>query len=235
MLSPYVVEVLIEVARVGICGSDVNWGYRPDKVISAPMVLGHETSGIVKRLGKKVTSVSVGDRVAIEPGLPCRRCRICLKGRYNLCQKIRFCATPPVNGTLCRYFIWDEDFCHKLPDDMSLDEGALLEPLSVAIHACRRGNVAIGSKVLVLGAGPIGLLCMMTAKSMGATDVVITDIDESRLSMAKGFGASCAINVLRNAEEVPQLIRNSFHGEGPDVTIECSGAQQSVLLGIEVG
>lgn len=112
--------------------------------------------------------------MAIEPGVPCRSCDYCKGGRYNLCLDIVFCATPPYDGNLARYYTHAADFCYKLPDHMTMEEGALLEPLSVAVHACRRAGVTIGQKILICGAGPIGLVCLLTAKAMGASSVIIT-------------------------------------------------------------
>ena len=100
-----------------------------------------------------------GDRVAIEPGVPCSRCSFCREGRYNLCPDIRFCATPPIDGSLSRFYVHAADFCYKLPDHVTLEEGALLEPLSVGVHACKRGGVGVGASVLICGAGPIGMSC----------------------------------------------------------------------------
>ena len=115
-----------------------------------------------------------GDRVAVEPGVPCRFCEFCKGGQYNLCPDISFCATPPFNGNLCRFYTHAADFCYKLPDNVSMEEGALLEPLSVAVHACRRAGVGMGKTVLICGAGPIGLVCLLTSKAMGASSVIIT-------------------------------------------------------------
>jgi L-iditol 2-dehydrogenase len=134
-------------------------------------------------VGTGVTNFKPNDRVAIEPGVPCRRCSYCKDGRYNLCPDMSFCATPPVDGNLCRYYAHDADFCYKLPDNMSMEEGALMEPLAVAVHACQRAGVSIGKSVLVCGAGPIGLVNLLTAKAMGASRVVVTDIDEGRLKV----------------------------------------------------
>lgn len=135
------------------------------------------------RCGKNVKHLQVGDRVAIEPGVPCRLCDYCKQGRYNLCLEMKFCATPPYHGNLCRYYAQDADFCFKLPDNVSLEEGALMEPLSVGVHACRRAGVSLGKSVLICGAGPIGLVNLLTAKAMGADEVVITDISEHRLQV----------------------------------------------------
>merc|ERR1712071_211684 len=228
-------QVLIRMSRIGICGSDVHWACSSDESWSfpQPMVLGHESAGVIAELGSKVTDLAVGDRVAIEPGLPCKECSFCLGGRYNLCQQIQFCATPPVDGNMCEYFAWDPSFCYKLPANMSLEEGALLEPLSVAVHANRRSNVALGSNVLILGSGPIGLVCLEVAKTMGAAQVVVTDVQESRLAIAAMRGAS-TVNVsgLNPLSEGRAAIKKAFDGSSPTSIIECSGAPSAISLGV---
>jgi len=193
----------------------------------------------VSKVGDKVTSLKVGDRVAIEPGVPCRYCDFCKSGKYNLCKDIVFCATPPVHGNLCRYYTHAADFCYKLPENVSLEEGALLEPLSVGVHACRRAGVTLGSIVFVCGAGPIGLVSLLTAKAMGASKVIITDLVESRLQVAKSLGADevYKIEKKQNAAEIAKGIEDTL-GEMPAVTIECSGAEASIkaaILGTKSG
>ena len=228
-------DVLLRMSSVGICGSDIKYwthGYCGMFTLKSPMVLGHEASGTVVKLGPDVKHLHVGDRVAVEPGVSCRRCRICFAGRYNLCPAMRFCATPPVDGNICGLFAHPEDFCFKLPDHVTDDEGALMEPLAVAVHACRRGGVKSGHRVLVCGAGPVGILCMWVAKELGALAVLVTDIDDFRLDYAKSQGADQVVNVLNKSEpdvakEVSQLL-----GDRPDVTIECSGSDFSMRLGI---
>ncbi|XP_078589218.1 sorbitol dehydrogenase-like [Branchiostoma floridae x Branchiostoma japonicum] len=228
-------EVQIAMHSVGICGSDVHYwvhGAIGDFVVRAPMILGHEASGTVSEVGEGVTHLKVGDRVAIEPGVPCRFCDYCKGGRYNLCHEMQFCATPPVDGSLARYYVHAADFCFKLPDHVSYEEGALLEPLSVGVHACRRAGVTIGSKVLVCGAGPIGLVCLLVAKAMGAAQVAITDIDTKRLEVAKQMGADFPVHVTtRDGREVADQVVRTL-GCNPDVTVECSGAEPSVQTGI---
>jgi len=142
-------QVLLRMDSVGICGSDVHYwthGAIGDFIVKAPMVLGHEAAGIVSQVGEGVTNVKVGDKVAIEPGVPCRMCQYCKTGVYNLCVNMKFCATPPIHGNLCRYYVHAADFCYKLPDNMSMEEGALMEPLAVGVHACRRAGVSLGKK-----------------------------------------------------------------------------------------
>jgi len=231
-------EVLLKMDSVGICGSDVHYwthGSIGDFIVKAPMVLGHEAAGIVEKCGKNVTHLKPGDRVAIEPGVACRKCDYCKTGKYNLCPEMKFCATPPYHGNLCRYYAQDADFCFKLPDNVSLEEGALMEPLSVGVHACRRAGVCLGKTVLICGAGPIGLVNLLTAMAMGASEVVITDISEHRLEVARKMGASATFFVQRgssaedNAEAIAKLFRD---GRQPDITIECSGAESSICTGI---
>ncbi|XP_050744591.1 sorbitol dehydrogenase isoform X3 [Drosophila biarmipes] len=179
-------EVLLAMDSVGICGSDVHYlahGRIGDFVLTKPMVIGHESAGVVTKLGKKVTTLKVGDRVAIEPGVPCRYCAHCKEGKYNLCPGMVFCATPPYDGNLTRYYKHPADFCFKLPDHVTMEEGALLEPLSVGVHACKRAEVTLGSKVLILGAGPIGLVTLMATRSGGIVVVVGMGAAEVKLPL----------------------------------------------------
>jgi len=229
-------QVLLKMDSVGICGSDVHYwthGAIGDFVVRAPMVLGHEAAGVVVGVGTKVDSLQVGDRVAIEPGVPCGGCDVCKGGTYNLCPKMQFCATPPVDGNLCRYYAHAADFCYKLPSNMSLEEGALMEPLAVGVHACRRAGVRLGSRVLICGAGPIGLVNLLTARAMGASEVVITDIMDNRLAVAASMGATHTYKVSRkSAEDMAGEVETLLGGHKPDVTIECSGVEASIRFGI---
>jgi len=229
-------QVLLKMDSVGICGSDVHYwthGAIGDFVVRAPMVLGHEAAGVVVAVGTNVDSLQVGDRVAIEPGVPCGGCDVCKGGTYNLCPKMQFCATPPVDGNLCRYYAHAADFCYKLPSNMSLEEGALMEPLAVGVHACRRAGVRLGSRVLICGAGPIGLVNLLTARAMGASEVVITDIMDNRLAVAASMGATHTYKVSRkSAEDMAGEVEALLGGHKPDVTIECSGVEASIRFGI---
>lgn len=233
-------EVLLKMDSVGICGSDVHYwksGRIGDFIVKEPMILGHEGAGIVEKCGKKVSHLKPGDRVAVEPQSTCFRCDQCKKGRYNLCPDVEFCATPPFDGHLRHYYTHNASFCFKLPDNMSLEEGAMCEPTAVGVHACRRGQVELGKTVLVCGAGPIGLVNMMTAKAFGATEVVVTDIDQNRLRVAKELGADGVYQVQRGlgAEETAEEIIKIFRdGRRPDVTIECSGAESSIKTAVYV-
>jgi L-iditol 2-dehydrogenase len=223
-------EVLLEMQSVGICGSDVHYWKRGcigDFIVRAPMVLGHESSGKVLKVGPNVKNLKEGDRVTIEPGVPCRRCDFCKGGRYNLCPDIVFLATPPVHGSIARYHTHAADFCFKLPDHVSYEEGAFCEPLSVGVHACRRAGVGIGAKVLITGAGPIGLVSMLAAKAMGADSIIMTDISQSRLDFAKQIGATYVLLADNDSQVTAKRVVETL-GYQPNISIECSGAESSI-------
>ena len=215
-------EVLVEIAAVGVCGSDVHYyehGRIGSFVVREPLVLGHESAGRVVALGSEVTRHAVGDRVALEPGVPCGRCRECRAGRYNLCRDVRFFATPPVDGAFANYVTIHEDFSFALPDAVSDEAGALMEPLSVGIWACRKAGVSPGDHVLVTGAGPIGLLAQQCALAFGATAVTVSDVSEARLELARRTGATAT---LRAGDDLPEA----------DALIECSGHPAALAAGV---
>ncbi|NMH96279.1 NAD(P)-dependent alcohol dehydrogenase [Pseudonocardia acidicola] len=226
-------EVLVRITAVGMCGSDVHYyehGRLGDFVVEQPLVLGHEPAGEVVGLGSGVTRVGLGRRVSIEPGRPCFTCTQCLAGRHNLCPDMRFFATPPVDGALCEYVAVHEAFAHPVPDALSDDAAALLEPLSVGVWAARKGGVAPGSRVLVNGAGPIGLVAVQVAIACGAAEVVVADVNPVRLVLAGRLGATGSIDVT--ATPVGQT------GYQPDVLLECSGnpqATRAALGGVAPG
>lgn len=211
-------QVLVRVEAVGICGSDVHFyehGRLGDFVVRAPMVLGHEPGGTVVGIGDGVRDRHEGQRVSIEPGVPCGRCAECRHGRYNLCPDVTFYATPPVDGALCGYVAVDAGFAHPVPETVSVECAALLEPLSVGVWACRKGRVAPGARVLVTGAGPIGLVALQTARAFGASEVVVTDVSPQRLALAAELGATATVDVREQ--------RLAGTGFEPSVLLECSG------------
>jgi L-iditol 2-dehydrogenase len=174
----------------------------------------------VAAVGSEVTRHAVGDRVTVEPGVPCGRCRECRAGRYNLCADVVFLGTPPVDGAFTDYFAIHEDFAFALPDELSDETGALMEPLSVGIWACRKADVRGGDRVLITGAGPIGLLAMQVARAFGATHVEISDVNEHRLALARRTGATRA---LRAGVDEPAEA---------DALIECSGQPAALQTGL---
>jgi L-iditol 2-dehydrogenase len=219
--------VLIETMSVGVCGSDTHYlthGRIGQFVVEQPMVLGHEASGVVIEVGDAVDrSLTPGARVAIEPGIACGHCRMCRAGRYNLCQHMRFLATPPIDGALVQYLSMPAANVFAIPDGMSYDEAALVEPLSVGIWAVRRAQLVPGDRVLVAGAGPVGLLAAEAARVMGAASVLVTDVSDARLAVANDHG-----HATRNVSTSPfPTMSEEF-----DVLLECSGAPGALSRGM---
>ena len=216
-------EVLVEISSVGVCGSDVHYyehGRIGPYVVRAPLILGHESAGRVAALGAEASRHALGDRVTLEPGVPCGRCLQCRAGRYNLCPDVVFFATPPVDGAFTNFVTIHEDFAFALPPTLSDDVGALMEPLSVGIWACRKAGVTAGDRVLVTGSGAIGLLAMQAALAFGATQVEISDVNEARLALAARTGATRTL--VAGTDEPSQA----------DALIECSGHPAALSAGI---
>jgi len=221
-------EVLVAMKAVGVCGSDVHYykaGRIGDYAVKEPMILGHECAGEIVELGEGVDNVKIGERVAVEPGATCGRCEFCKSGRYNLCRDVVFYATPPVDGAFCEYQTAAAHLCFPIPEGMSFEEGAMIEPLAVGMHACNRADVKPGDSVAILGAGPIGLLCLQAARARGGAPLIAADIDENRLEMAAQFGAAHVINAAESdaAAEIVKLT----DGLGADVVFETAGAVQT--------
>lgn len=225
--EPAADEVLIKVASVGVCGSDVHYyreGRIGDFVVEQPLVLGHEAAGTIVAVGQDVPGQRVGERVAIEPQRPCRVCAQCTAGRYNLCPDMTFYATPPVDGAFCDYVTIQAPFAHPVPGNVSDDAAALLEPLSVGIWACRKARVGPGDRVLITGAGPIGLVTAQAARAFGAAEVIVTEPDQARRANAARFGATSAVGT-----PAPGGLPDDINA---DAFIECSGAPAALAAGI---
>lgn len=203
-------------------------------VVSAPIVLGHESAGIIEECGADVKDLAIGDRVALEPGVGCNTCETCRSGRYNLCDSMRFAATPPYDGTLSTFYSLPQECCFKLPANVSFREGALVEPLSIAVHCCGLAGNLQGKSVAIFGAGPIGLLCCAVAQAFGAATTILVDIVESRLEFAKTFGADETYKMEDIAPQLnaDKLMSNKLPG-GADVVIDATGAQQCINCGVE--
>jgi L-iditol 2-dehydrogenase len=219
-------EVLVHLEYVGICGSDLHYyetGRIGDNVVKPPFVLGHEPGGVVVEVGKDVHHLQVGDRVALEPGKTCGHCEFCKAGNYNLCPDVIFFATPPVDGVFQEYVAHEAALCFKLPDQVSTMEGALIEPLAVGFHSAIQGGAHIGQTAVVMGAGCIGLVCMMALKAMGVSKVYQVDIMEKRLQKALELGASGVINASQ--EDPIQAVMELTGGKGCDLVIEAAGTE----------
>jgi len=228
-------EALVRIRSVGVCGSDVHF-YREGRigsfVVRDPLVLGHESAGDVAEVGKNVKGLNAGDRVAVEPGWPCRKCAYCKRGDYHLCLDVVFLGTPPMDGTFVEYLLAPSDFVFPLPDNVDFDDGAMVEPMTVGVHACHQGKVRAGQTVAVLGAGPIGLSCLMAARGLGALAVLVTDVDEFRLDRARRLGAAATINVEK--EDAVARVRELTGGHGPDVVLEAAGSVPATQSTIEM-
>ncbi|MCK6067449.1 MULTISPECIES: NAD(P)-dependent alcohol dehydrogenase [Microbacterium] len=218
-------EVLVQVAAVGVCGSDVHYyqhGRIGDFVVEAPIILGHELSGRIVAVGDDVDPARIGRRVAVEPQRPCRVCEFCKAGQYNLCPKMEFFATPPIDGAFCEYVTIQADFAFDIPDSISDNAAALMEPLSVGIAAAQKGGVKVGDRVLIAGGGPIGIIAAQVARAFGASEVIVSDINPSRRELAQQYGVT---RVVDPAAE-------SLDGLDAHVFIDASGAAPAIRAGI---
>lgn len=231
-------DVLVQVKKTGICGSDIHY-YAHGKigpfVLKSPMVLGHESSGTVVEVGSAVKDLKPGDNVAIEPGVPSRLSDEYKQGKYNLCPHMCFAATPSADGknppgTLCKYFKSPQDFLVKLPEQVTLEMGALVEPLSVGVHAARVGGIKFGDVVAVFGAGPVGILAAAVAKKFGASKVIIVDIFDNKLEMAKEMGVATHTFNSKTGGDYKKLIEEL--GQEPNVVLECTGAEPCIRMGV---
>ncbi|OUM97501.1 MAG: alcohol dehydrogenase [Thermobacillus sp. ZCTH02-B1] len=232
-------EALVRVRAVGLCGSDVHYyehGRIGPYVVTGPIILGHEAAGEVVAVGRDVRHLKEGQRVTIEPGATCGRCEYCKSGRYNLCPDVRFLATPPIDGAFCEYITMRADLLFPIPDSMSFEKAALIEPLSVGLHAVRRGELRTGETVVIMGMGPIGMMTLLAAKAAGAGRVIGVDLESFRLERALQMGADAVIN-LREEDGQEALLRLTG-GRKADLAIETAGngkAAQSALQAVRRG
>ena len=229
--------VLLAIKALGICGSDVHYwqhgGIGAFKLTSA-MVIGHECAGEVLAVGEGVTHLKAGARVAVEPGISCRGCRQCQTGRYNLCPDMKFFATPPVHGSLCRYVLHPASLCFELPASLTYAHGAFCEPMSVGVMACNRAGLRPGQRVAIMGAGPIGLITLLVAKAYGAAIALITDVSTTRLEKANQIGADHTLCVDKLS--VDQCVDRCVEllGGPADIVFDCAGFSSTTNTAIRV-
>ncbi len=213
-------EVLIKIMEIGVCGSDIHVYHGKHPFTSYPVTQGHEVSGLIEKLGAGVTGLSKGQKVTIQPQVVCGECYPCRHGKYNLCESLKVMGFQ-TTGVASHYFAVDAKKVTPLPETMSLEEGAMIEPLAVAVHAVRRAGDVTGQDICVLGAGPIGILVAQTAKGMGARRVMITDISEIRLQKAKECGIDFCINTKE--KNFGEALLECFGPDKADVIYDCAG------------
>lgn len=218
-------EVLIRVHRIGVCGSDIHVYHGLHPYTGYPVVQGHEVAGVVARVGSNVKGFAPGDAVVFMPQVTCGECYPCRHGMYHICDHLKVMGFQ-TDGAAQDYFPVPAQMVIKLPEGISLDQAAMVEPLSVAVHALRRGGGASVKKVLVLGAGTIGNLVGQAARATGAADVMVTDLSEYKLAMARRVGLPHAVNTQR--QDLGQSILDVFGPDKADLILECVGAQQTI-------
>ena len=213
-------EVVVKIMRIGVCGSDIHVWHGKHPFTSYPVTQGHEVSGEITALGEGVTGLSVGQKVTIQPQVVCGKCYPCRHGKYNLCEELKVMGFQ-TTGVASEYFAVDAAKVTPLPESMSFDEGAMIEPLAVAVHAVRKFGDMQGMRVAVLGAGPIGILVAQAAKGMGAESVLITDVSDVRLEKAKECGVDFCVNT--KSVNFGAALVEAFGPDKADVIYDCAG------------
>ncbi len=228
-------EVIIKVGSVGICGSDLHY-YKEGKLgiysVTQPIILGHECAGYIVETGNQVKDFVIGDKVVLEPGNPCRKCDYCKGGKYNLCKEMKFLGTPPNNGCLVEYLKISVDSIYRVPTNMTIEEGAMVEPLAVGMHAAERGSVKAGDSVVILGCGTIGLMTLQAARLSGAIKIIAVDTVKERLELAKQLGATDIINA--STLDTIERVKMFTDGAGVDVAFECAGNEETVIQCLQI-
>jgi L-iditol 2-dehydrogenase len=223
-------EVLMQTRRIGVCGSDIHVYHGKHPYTSYPVVQGHEVAGVVAAVGNNVTGIAVGDTITFTPQVTCGECYPCHHGMYHLCEKLKVMGFQ-TGGAAQEFFVLPEWNVFKLPDDMPLDYAAMIEPVSVAVHAVRRGGGAEGKRVLVLGAGTIGNLVAQVARASGAQAVMITDISDYKLGKAQECGIDHVVNTAQ--ADLKEALLRDFGPDRADLTLECVGVQATAAQAIE--
>ena len=224
-------QVLLRIKRIGVCGSDIHVYHGKHALTPYPVVQGHEVSGVIEELGTGVKGLKVGDSVTFQPQVTCGTCYSCTHGAYHICDNLKVMGFQ-TTGAGSELFALDARLVLRLPAGISYDHGAMVEPTAVGVHAVTRGGGVKGKKVLVLGAGPIGNLTSHVARGLGAAKVMITDVSDYRLGLARECGVDFAVNTGR--EDLAARIRDSFGAEKADLTLECVGAGPTISQAIAV-
>lgn len=213
-------QVLVKIMKIGVCGSDIHVYHGKHPFTSYPVTQGHEVSGEIVKLGENVKNFTVGQKITIQPQVVCGKCYPCRHGKYNLCEELKVMGFQ-TTGTASEFFAVDAAKVTALPEEMSYDEGAMIEPLAVAVHAVKRAGDVKGMKIAVLGAGPIGILVAQTAKGLGAESVMITDVSDIRLEKAKECGVDFCINT--KDKDFGEAMLENFGPDKADVIYDCAG------------
>lgn len=223
-------EVILQTKRIGVCGSDIHVYHGLHPYTGYPVVQGHEVGGVVATAGKNVTSVKPGDRITFMPQVTCGQCYPCQHGMYHICESLKVMGFQ-TGGAAQEYFALPAANVLKLPDTMSLDQAAMIEPIAVTVHAIARGGGAAGKRVIVLGAGPIGNLTAQVAQALGATAVMITDISPYKLDMARKCGIGLTVNTA--ADNLGDAIARHFGPDKADLILECVGVEATMTDAIQ--
>lgn len=223
-------QLQIKLEYVGVCGSDLHF-YKEGRLanweLDGPLALGHEPGGVVSAIGEGVTGFQIGDKVSIEPAVPCGHCKDCKEGHYNLCKNIKMLAIPGErDGVNAEYCVHDASMCYKLPENMTTLEGAMIEPLAVGLHATELSDAKVGETAVILGSGCIGLCTLLSLKARGVSEIYVADVLDKRLDKALELGATRVFNSTR--ENIEDFVKTLPDG-GVDQVYECAGNRITTL------
>jgi L-iditol 2-dehydrogenase len=228
-------DVLIQIKACGICGSDVHGYDGSTGRRIPPLIMGHEAAGVVANVGGKVSQVKIGDRVTFDSTVSCGNCRFCLMGDINLCDNRQVlgvsCGDYRRNGAFAEYISVPEHIVYSLPDSFAYEKAALIEAVSIAVHAARITEIHPGSSAVVIGAGMIGLLAIQAFRVFGCSKVYAVDLEQSRLELARQLGADATF--LGTDPDLIAKLKSLTEGQGPDIAVEVVGAEKTVLMAIE--
>ena len=224
-------EVLVKIMRIGVCGSDIHVYRGEHPYTRYPITQGHEVSGKIEKIGSKVQGFKLNDKVTIQPQVVCGRCYQCTHGNYHICDDLKVMGFQ-TTGAASEFFVVNSEKLIKLPSEMTYEEGAMIEPCAVGVHAVLKGGDVSDFNVLVLGAGPIGNLISQTAKALGARSVMITDLSNYRLGIAEEVGIDFTINPLK--QTLSEEIFKSFGPHKADLIIECVGVNETIETAIDI-